>query len=420
MRPQFDIDDPTLARAAWSRLAEPADRQAGALVQAIGPSAALRWLVQAPSERPEAWPQAAARGAGPGPGGRRGPELTPVCGDGADGIGRELTKARERWRVRLEDLDPRRELRALERLGGTLITPEAPGWPAGLADLGPEMPFCLWVRARADAPARLGQLLTPSVAVVGARASTSYGESMTAAIVGDLAGRGVAVVSGGAFGIDAAAHRAALAQGGFTVAVMAGGVDRFYPAGNDGLLKAVAQEGAVVSELPPGAAPRRERFLSRNRLIAALATVTVVTEAGWRSGSQRTASVAAELLRPVAAVPGPATSPQSAGCHKLIRQGMATLVTGADEVRELMAPLGLVTLVEPPVAAGPLDGLPPSDRQVLDALPVRRGAGLTALVAASGLSTPQVMAALSRLERAGRAVQSGGAWRKARPAAGSA
>ncbi|MDR2565772.1 MAG: DNA-processing protein DprA [Bifidobacteriaceae bacterium] len=451
MRWRFDIDDPALARAAWSRIAEPADRQAGALVQAVGPSAALRWLAGAPPERGrDGWldgigragldREAAQRGAGPpngpdgigqagldreaarrgegapdGPDGGRFPDAPELFG-WSEATGGGLARARERWRVRLEDLDPRRELHALAQLGGTLITPETAGWPTGLADLGPEAPFCLWVRGAEGAAARLDQLLTPAAAVVGARASTSYGEVVTVGLAGDLVARGVAIVSGGAFGIDAAAHRAALAQGGFTVAVMAGGVDRFYPAGNDGLLKAVAQEGAVVSELPPGAAPRRERFLARNRLIAAMALVTVVTEAGWRSGSQRTAAVAAELLRPVAAVPGPVTAASSAGCHRLIRQGVATLVTGADEVRELMAPLGLVTLAEPVGEAGPLDGLPPADRQVLDSLPVRRGATLTALVAASGLSTPQTMAALSRLERAGRAVQSDGGWRKARAA----
>ncbi|MDR2378414.1 MAG: DNA-processing protein DprA [Bifidobacteriaceae bacterium] len=384
----FDIDDPILARAAWSRLAEPADRQAGALVGAVGAVAALRWLAGADP--------VAAPAAGPG------------------GIGGGLEQVRERWRARLDGLDPRRELRALGRLGGHLMTPADPGWPDGLADLGSEAPFCLWVRAD-QAPAEgLGEALRPAAAVVGSRAATAYGEMVTGAIASDLAGRGVAIISGGAFGIDAAAHRAALAEGGFTVAVMAGGVDRLYPAGNQRLLEAVVRQGAVISELPPGAAPRRERFLARNRLIAALAQVTVVTEAGWRSGAQRTAAVAAQLLRPVAAVPGPVSSASSAGCHKLIRQGLATLVTGADEVRELMAPLGTVTLVEPAAAAGPLDGLAPPDRQVLDALPLRQGAGLTALVASSGLSTPEVMAALSRLERCGRAVQSGGGWRKSR------
>ncbi|MDR1186306.1 MAG: DNA-protecting protein DprA [Bifidobacteriaceae bacterium] len=399
MRLSFDVDDPALARAAWSRIAEPGDRAVGSLIQALGPADALRWLAGSTS-----WP------------GRPGPP----DGVGAQaqtrqpGGGRDLDKLRERWRARLDGLDPRRELRALERIGGWLATPEASGWPARLDDLGTEAPFCLWVRSDRALAGRLDQALTLAVAVVGSRAATAYGELVTATIVGDLAGYGVAVVSGGAFGIDAAAHRAALAQSAFTVAVMAGGVDRLYPLGNERLLTAVAGEGAVISELPPGAAPRRERFLSRNRLIAALGQVTVVTESGWRSGAHRTANVAAELLRPVGAVPGPVTAASSAGCHRLIRQGVATLVTGADEVRELLAPLGLVRLDEASGPDGPLDGLPPSDRQVFDSLPLRRGAALTALVMSSGLATPQVMASLSRLERAGRAVESGGLWRKAR------
>ncbi|MDR3107900.1 MAG: DNA-processing protein DprA [Bifidobacteriaceae bacterium] len=400
MRLPFDSDDPVLARAAWSRLAEPADRAAGVLVQAVGPARALAWLAGA---RNSATIEVDEWSAGQGDGGE--------CPSA-------LAAARQRWQTRLDGLDPRRELRALERLGGWLVTPEDPGWPAALDDLGAEAPFCLWLRGGPAVAAQLGESLTPAVAVVGSRAATSYGEAVTAALAGDLAARGIAIVSGGAFGIDAVAHRAALAQGGLTVSVMAGGVDRYYPLGNEALLKAVARDGAVISELPPGAAPRRERFLSRNRLIAALAQVTVVTESGWRSGSHRTAAVAAELLRPVGAVPGPVTAASSAGCHRLVRQGVATLVTGADEVRELMAPLGLVTLAEPAVTAGPLDDLAPLDRQVLDSLPLRRGATPTALVAASGVATPQVMAALGRLERAGRAVQAGGVWRKARLAAG--
>ncbi|MDR1442799.1 MAG: DNA-processing protein DprA [Bifidobacteriaceae bacterium] len=381
----FDIEDPRAARAAWSRIAEPGDREAGALVQSLGPTGALRWLI----------------------GDARGRDAGAVA-----------AKHRERWRNRLEGLDPRRELHALGALGGWLLIPEDEGWPEGLNDLGAEAPFCLWVRAAEGLAPVLGQRLCPSVSVVGSRASSAYGELVTATMAGDLAGRGVTIVSGGAFGIDAAAHRAALGAGGLTLAVMAGGVDRLYPLGNERLLAAVASEGAVISELPPGAAPRRERFLARNRLIAALGQVTVVTEAAWRSGAHRTAHVAAELLRPVAAVPGPVTAAQSAGCHRLIRQGVATLVTGADEVRELMAPLGLVTLEDPVVAKGPLDGLPDSDRQVLDSLPLRRGATVTAVVVASGLATPQVMASLGRLERAGRAVQAGGLWRKARSGGG--
>jgi DNA processing protein len=299
-------------------------------------------------------------------------------------------------------------------MGGVLLGPGDPGWPAGLEDLGPAAPFALWVRGAAGAPGRLTELLGRSVAIVGSRACTAYGESVTATITGQLVEAGFAIVSGGAFGIDAAAHRATLAAGGFTVAVMAGGIDRLYPPGNDALLRAITREGVVVSELPPGSAPRKERFLDRNRLIAAMAQVTVVTESGWRSGAHRTAAVAANLARPVGAVPGPVTSAMSAGCHRLIREGAATLVTDARDVLELAGPLSQAPApppgAEPP---GPLDGLPPLDRRLLDALPLRRPAGVNTLVTASGLATSQVLGGLARLERAGLAIAQAGAWRRA-------
>ncbi|MDR0365738.1 MAG: DNA-protecting protein DprA [Bifidobacteriaceae bacterium] len=380
----FDTDNPVLARAAWSRLIEPGDRDAGALLAIVQPGVALRAVAEGVAV--DEWrgivgPKAAAR-------------------------------ALQRWRPRLEKLDPRRELRALESFGGTFLSPDHPGWPEGLGDLGLECPVALWVWAPPEVAAQLGALLRPGVALVGSRASTAYGETVTAQMVTDLVGHGLAIVSGGAFGIDATAHRACLALGGFTVAVMAGGVDRLYPLANESLLRSITEHGAVISELPPGSAPRRERFLSRNRLIAALGSATVVTESNWRSGSHRTARAAAALMRPVGAVPGPVTSASSAGCHKLVREGVATLVTGADEVRELVAPLGEVCLIEPDVGRGPLDGLAAPERQVFDSLPARQAATLTAIVTASGMSTPQVLAALGRLERAGRAAQAGGLWRR--------
>jgi DNA processing protein len=386
MRLEFDLEDQRLSRPAWSRLAEPGDALAGALVQRMGPGPALRWLTD---------------GEAPLDG------LTGLDAGSVDGL-------RARLAPRLDGLDPRRELRALERLGGSLLIPGDRGWPAGLDDLGDRAPFCLWVRAAGGVAETLGDRLTPSAGVVGSRACTAYGENLTGRLVVDLAEHGVAVVSGGAYGIDACAHRHALAAGGFTVAVMAGGVDRLYPQGNESLLRAVVADGAVVSEVPPGGAPRRERFLSRNRLIAAMASVTVVAESGWRSGAHRTARDAAELLRPVAAFPGPVTSAASAGCHKLIREGVATLTTAGDEVRELLAPMGEAVLLDVPTGAGVLDGLKGAERQVFDSLPMVKGVAITSLVMASGLATSEVLAVLSRLENAGRVKQVGGLWRRAR------
>lgn len=361
--------DEVLARATWSRLAEPGDRVAGALVAELGAVAALDLLRHRPG----------------------------VATD------RRLAAALDRWAVRLPGLDLRRELRVLGRLGGTLLVPDDPRWPTALADLGPAAPHCLWVRGEAD----LARLLTRSVAVVGARAATDYGVHVTATIAAGLA-ESVTVVSGGAYGVDAAAHRGALAAGGPTVAFLAGGVDRPYPAGNLRLLEHVERGGALVSEVPPGSVPSRSRFLQRNRLIAT-AGATVVTEAAWRSGALNTAGHAAELLRPVGAVPGPVTSAASAGCHRLLRDGRAVCVTDAAEVLELVGPPS--DPAEPAVVAAPQDGLDPTQRLALDALPVRRAAPVDSLARAAGLSVAETLAALGTLELRGLAERDGETWR---------
>ncbi|NLE70557.1 MAG: DNA-protecting protein DprA [Actinomycetales bacterium] len=374
-----------LARAAWSRLVEPGDAVAGALLAALGPQEALAWL------RAGAAPPVAAVDDGE-PGGR------------ARAAAR-LAAAAERWRVRLAGLDPRRELWMLERVGGRLVVPEDDGWPDGLDDLGTAAPVCLWVRGAADA----GRLLAGSVAVVGARACTAYGEHVTADLAAGIADAGRCVVSGGAYGIDAVAHRAALAVGGRTVAFLAGGVDRLYPAGNADLLEAVLEAGGLVSEVPPGSAPAKVRFLQRNRLIAAVTTATVVVEAAWRSGALSTARRAAELLRPVGAVPGPVTSAMSAGCHRLLREGSAVCVTDAAEVLELVGP---TPAPEPATVPRPGDDLDPVERRTLDALPVRRAVPEDVLARTAGLALPEVRAALGRLELVGLARREGGAWRR--------
>lgn len=300
----FDYTDQRLAAAAWSRIAEPGDQVAGALVAHLGVGGALDWLAHAAGSK----------------------QVDPVAGLDAAVLGGAV----ERWAPRLDGLDPRRELGVLDRLGGTLLVPGDVRWPARLGDLGTAAPFALWVRGDGD----LARLTTRSIAVVGARASTSYGEHVAAQITGGLTDRGFTVVSGGAYGIDAVAHRGALVAGGSTVAVMAGGVDRFYPQGNHDLLRRVTEAGAVVSEVPPGSAPVRQRFLARNRLIAALTCATVVIEAAPRSGALSTAAHAADLGRRVGAVPGPVTSIASSGCHQLLRDG-ATCVTDAAEVLDL-------------------------------------------------------------------------------------
>ncbi|MCL2787533.1 MAG: DNA-protecting protein DprA [Micrococcales bacterium] len=410
-----DWKDPRMARAAWSRIAEPGDRAAGVLVQAIGPGEALTWLVDGAHKAGLARLEPLEPGAVPGQGGFFEDRAAQVRQD------RGLAAAVKRWRPRLENLDPRRELRVLEDLGGVLLIPEEEGWPVGLDDLGADAPLCLWGIGSVMRDATVSTALARSAAVVGSRASTRYGEIVTHEIVSCLVERGVAIVSGGAFGIDAAAHRAALGASGVTVAVMAGGVDRPYPAGNALLLGKVADSGALIAEVPPFSAPRRERFLQRNRLIAAITQATVIVEAGWRSGAQSTARHGATLLRPVGAVPGPVTSPASAGCHRLIRENVATCVTDGPEVLELLdgCDAALADALEHGEQAGPLDDLPSTQRQVLDCLPLRGTAQVDALAAAAALPGRDVLAALGALERTGLAERADFGWRKARPGTAS-
>lgn len=211
------------------------------------------------------------------------------------------------------------------------MVPVLPGdelWPSeapGLVTLGPAAPIMLWVRGDATL------LSSASVAITGARACTGYGAHVTTEIAGHLAAAGTTVLSGAAYGVDAAAHRSVLVEGSPTIAVLSGGLDRPYPAGHRYLIERIAEHGALVSEMPPGLAPTRHRFIMRSRIIAALSRAVVVTEAGMRSGSLGVAQIAHGLGRPVGAVPGPVTSAASAGCHALIQQGTAQLVTsGAD------------------------------------------------------------------------------------------
>lgn len=208
------------------------------------------------------------------------------------------------------------------------LTPDVGGWPRQLDDLDDERPRRLWVSGVGD----LRLLAVRSVAVVGARNATSYGLDVAARIAAGLTAAGWTVVSGAAFGIDSAAHRGALAAGGPTVAVTAGGVDRPTPRSHTALFARIAESGSVCSEADPGSVPQGFSFLRRNRLIAALTRATVVVEAAARSGALNTAVWAETLGRPVLAVPGPATSPMSVGTHRLIREGMAQLVTDTDDV----------------------------------------------------------------------------------------
>jgi DNA processing protein len=305
------------------------------------------------------------------------------------------------------------DLELLARHGGRLITPDCPEWPliafSAFGGVGPRPrsapPMVLW----ALGPARLDEVAQRAAAVVGTRAATGYGEQVAADLAAGLVERDVAVVSGGAYGIDGAAHRAALACDGITVAALAGGIDIPYPAGHSALLHRIGQHGLLFSEYPPGIRPARHRFLTRNRLVAAVAGAAVVVEAGLRSGAANTAAWARALGRVVAAVPGPVTSSASAGCHALLRNG-AELVTRADDIVELVGHIGELAFEEPRPATA-FDGLGETERQVYEALPGRGAATIDEIAVASGLVPEQVLGPLAILEVAGLAERDCGRWR---------
>jgi DNA processing protein len=308
-------------------------------------------------------------------------------------------------------LDVRRDAQIATKVGARIVIPGDDEWPERLDDL-PIPPWCLWVRG----PVRLDEATERSVAIVGARAATSYGDSQSSELAAGLVLAGWTVVSGAAYGIDGAAHRGALAVDGPTIAVLANGIDRVYPAAHAMLLRRIAQTGCIVCEVAPGSAPMGSRFLARNRLIAAMSTGTVVVEAGLRSGSLQTMNRAVELNRPVGAVPGPVTSMTSAGCHNAIRNREATLVTSAAEVIELVSRIGEGTLPEPREESLPEDGLDPDTARVHESLPRSGGVDLDALLSATALAPMVVLAALGRLEDDGFAVKKDGRWRKVRRA----
>ncbi len=290
-----------------------------------------------------------------------------------------------------------------------VLVPGDEGWPSGVDRLE-RPPYCLFVRGEPD----LATLVERSVAIVGSRAATDYGLRVAADLADGLCSRGWTVISGAASGIDAAAHRAALATGGTTVAVLACGANRIYPTAHRGLLEEIARTAAVVSEVAPGFAPFRSRFLARNRIIATLARATVVVEASLRSGSLTTAKAAREHHLPVGAVPGPVTSMASAGCHALVRDTDAVLVTDAAEVAELAARIGDDLLPGAAAAAprSPVDDLDPTAYAVWSAVPVRGGASTERLATIAGVETRRLVGVLATLEALGLVRREADRWRK--------
>lgn len=364
-----DTDDPgglcDPRRLAWAYLSK--------VVQ--GPCPALSRLVE------EVGPEEAARAV-------RERDLSDMLG--------ERTVARAHVDTAADDLA------LVAGMGGRLVTPDDDEWPQwrllGFGNLsrsrdeGP--PLALWVLGSRP----VAELTDRAISIVGTRAASGYGEHVTTEIAGDLAVDGWTIVSGAAFGVDGAAHRAALGVGGLTVAVLACGVDRAYPAGHARLLRQIAQNGAVVSEYAPGTTPAKHRFLARNRLVASLSDGVVVVEAGWRSGARNTVSWARKLGRPVMAVPGPVTSASSTGCNRMIREGEARLVASAGDVVEEAGPIGLR---DGPEVVRDLDALSGDALLVYEALPAAGPRGVRELSELSGVAVEHVRAVLPLLEMEG-------------------
>lgn len=396
------------ARALLGLVTEPGDWVMGRAIAAIGAARTAEVLVDRRSAEHLS-------------------EIVTQAGDPLDA--REAAKGLERWLPRLDQAAFARSLAQAARVGARFLVPGDCGWPRAVDELGIHAPIGFWVRGR------VGALPTSarSIALVGARAATGYGEHVAGESSAGLVDRGFTIVSGGAYGIDGMSHRAALASDGTTVALLAGGVDRFYPLGHESLLTRIVETGAVVSELPCGSAPTKWRFLQRNRLIAAVSDATVVLEAGLRSGSLNTASHAATLGRPLGAVPGPVTSPASAGCHRLLREFDAVCVVDADQMAELAGGGGPVRRGRGAGADGLNDGSDRGDMssagdgvgdvvgdaapevvRVLDALSTRSPRLISDVARRAGMSVPEVMGVLGPLELSGVALRHSEGWLRRR------
>lgn len=367
---------------AWlSRVAEPGDVEIHRLLRACGPAEAARRIRS----------------------GRVSPTLDHAtearrCIDRAEADLAEADRLGIRLVIPADDEWPGAALHPLE----VACADAAPGSAVGLVP-----PLALWVRGEQPVDAALEQ----TIAIIGARASTPYGEHVAAELAFGMAERGWTVVSGGAYGIDAAAHRGALTAGGTTAAFLACGLDVPYPAGNTTLFEQIAVAGLLISEWPPGTRPQRHRFLIRNRLIAAVGAGTVIVEAAARSGTSATAHQVVRLGRSLMAVPGPVTSAMSVGTHELVRSLDARLVTRVAEVVEEVGAIGADLAPPREIEQDARDRLDTTASRVLDGVPIRGGASPEEVAVASGIPVGEVLRALPRLELAGFIEAGAGGWR---------
>jgi DNA processing protein len=379
-----NLDDPIefFAALAWSVICEPGDSFAGKLIDAFGASQALA-LELAGVDALEYF--------------ARFDDLSFDPGRTIGQFQKSMFDARERWQPRMSSAAVAKASSEMEQLGGWFMTSGSEHWPSGFESLDSHSPRGLWVRGATAAISQASR----AVSIVGSRMSSSYGDFATGEIVGELVNKGYSVVSGGAYGIDASAHRATLALKGTTLAVMAGGLDHLYPSGNAELFRQIEAGGALISEMPPGAEPTKWRFLQRNRLIAALGQATVVIEANPRSGAVSTANRALELGRPLGAVPGPINSSGSDGCHQLIRELKAELITSGADVLELMG----VNAEDEQL----LVGLGALETRVLDVIGFGE-AGFAQICLEAGLTRDEARMGLSGLSLRGVVEQKADGW----------
>jgi len=380
----MDSDGERRARVALSFLAQPGDLVLGAALRIMTPVDLLATITGA-DEDGEA-------------------VLADQMPDAA------LARALPRWRDRLTEIPSTAHLARWQQNGMRLVIPGDAEWPTQLDDLGDARPLLLWLRGCAD----LRLSCVRSVSMVGSRAATGYGNHVAIEMAAALADHDVGVISGGAFGIDASSHRGAMAAGGDTVAVLAGGLEFGYPRSHADLFAAIAARGVLASECPPDRGPTRPGFLIRNRIIAALSRGTVVVEAALRSGALNSARHARELCRLVMAVPGPVTSEQSAGCHELLRDYGAMCVTCAADVLEH---IGLPGEGAGSIRLGPAtprDGLDPVTTAVLEEVPARGGRGPASIAVRAGVDLDTALRCLGMLAADGFVERSDLGWRAKR------
>ena len=383
LEPNHDL----IALAAWSMLCEPGDGAAGMLIDQLGPSVSLELVIG------RSKPEVLLR--------KLGDAGFAFDGESEKQILSRLVDGLERWtpRLSLHNLVNAIELHA--RIGGEIIFESESDWPSGLVDLGVHRPRMLWYRGKRKSI----ESASKSISIVGSRACSSYGENTTREMVSAAASVGVAVISGGAYGIDAVAHRAAIALGTPTLAIMAGGLDSLYPRGNSQLLNRIIAEGALLAEVAPKVTPSKWRFLQRNRLIAAASQCTLVVEAGFKSGARNTAAHAASLQRHVFAVPGQISSPASQGCNLLIANKVAELIQSPADLLQMA---GFASLECESLQAG----LGALETRALDAVgysPISSAE----IAQSAGLTLNEVRYALANLQLSGLLVQQGSRWMRA-------